>query len=526
MSLLSLCDVSFAHACGALLFEGASFSINPDDRVAVVGPNGAGKSTLLRLIAGQLEASRGVIARRRNLTIATAGQEFAATASGALFDFVFSELQALARLRARIRELEGQLRCAGAAAEYAERINEYQEAGGYRAEAEVGRTLGGLGFAEQDFSRAFESLSGGERMRAQLARALAWPAGLLILDEPTNHLDAAARDWLADHLRTRSGGWVVASHDRSLLAGCARRIIEIERGQVRVFEGGYAGYRRARALIHAQAWAAYEAFERRKEVVALAARRRESLAARVAHTPEGIRGGKDHYARKAAKVARTARILRERVAEQHRVEKPWQEQPIEGLTFDQVPRSSDLVLVAEHLSKSYGGRTLFRDLSFHVCRGGRLVIRGPNGSGKTTLLNIMQGTVQPDAGCVHLGAHVAPAAIAQELDALDSQLSPLAICGADTSARTLLACLKLRPECLNRPLLELSGGERTKVALARLLNSRANLLLLDEPTNHLEIEAQEALELALRLYPGTVAAVSHDPLFIEAIGPDVNFLDL
>jgi ATP-binding cassette subfamily F protein 3 len=208
-----------------------------------------------------------------------------------------------------------------------------------------------------------------------------------------------------------------------------------------------------------------------------------------------VRGGKDHYARKAAKVARTARILRARASDELRVEKPWEEQPMEGLTFDKVSRSGDVVVAATRLTKSYGSKTLFRDLSFHVRRGDRLAIVGPNGSGKTTLLNIIQGTTLPDSGTVRFG-------------------------------RTLLACLKLRLDRLNRPLGELSGGERTKVALARILTSGANLLLLDEPTNHLEIEAQEALEQALQRYPGTVIIVSHDRFFLDALGPAVATLNL
>lgn len=529
MSLLSLSEVSFAYACAAPLLEGVSFSINPHDRIALVGPNGAGKSTLLGLIAGRLDPSRGGIARRRGLTIALAGQDCASAAAQSLFDFA-EATTGLAPMRSRIAALEGQLSGPAVAAAYAELINEYQERGGFQAEAAVARTLSGLGFHPSGFDRGVQSLSGGERMRAELARAISTPADLLILDEPTNHLDAAARDWLAEALNSRTGASIVASHDRSLLSAFAGRIIEVDEARARVFESGYVDYRRARALMDAQAWGAYEAFQRRKAAVERAAQRRDTLAGRVARTPGGIRGGKDHYARKAAKVARTARILRSRVSDSHRVEKPWEDPPIDGLTFDRMTRSGDLVLVAEGLAKSFAGRTLFRGLSFHLRRGGRLVIRGANGSGKTTLLKIIEGSLPPDQGSVQLGAHVEPAVVAQDLAALDAHLSPFEICGSDLAARTLLACLKLRRECLNRPLRELSGGERTKVALARILNSRANLLLLDEPTNHLEIEAQEALELALRLYPGTVIAVSHDSFFIEALGSDLGpkmaFLDL
>ena len=189
-------------------------------------------------------------------------------------------------------------------------------------------------------------------------------------------------------------------------------------------------------------------------------------------------------------------------------------------------RSGEVVLAGSGLSKSYGGKTLFLNLGFHLRRGERLAILGPNGCGKTTLLNIIQGKLPPDSGEVRFGSNVEMAGVAQDSGGLDLTLSPLHICGSQTMARTLLACLKVRPDRLNRPAGELSGGERTKVALARILTSGANLLILDEPTNHLEIEAQEALEQALRLYPGAAIVVSHDRFFLDALGPEVRHLRL
>ncbi|SPE22402.1 ABC transporter related [Candidatus Sulfopaludibacter sp. SbA3] len=526
MSLLALSELSFEYPSGPVLFENVSFSLNPSDRLAIVGPNGSGKSTLLRLIAGDLEPTRGRIIRQRTLRIAVADQEVPTGLRQSLFDFVFGALPSLAQLRAHLQELEQRLADPSSAAEYASRINEYQECGGFLAEAAVTRTLSGLGYSPPDLDRGVQSLSGGERTRAALARALSMEADLLVLDEPTNHLDIAAREWLETSLASRPAACAITSHDRALLSAFANRIVEIERAKVSVFETGYQDYRRARVLLDRQAWLAYEAFERRKAALNRAAQRREQLSVRVAATPEGIRGGKDHYARKAAKVARTGRILKERVSEEHRVEKPWEEQPIEGLTFDTVARSGDIAVAGARLTKSYGAKTLFRDLSFHVRRGDRLAILGPNGAGKTTLLNVIQGTTLPDSGSVRFGAKVQMASLAQTPAEFDLSRSPLDICGADTAARTLLACLKLRPDRLNRPLQELSGGERTKVALARILTSGANLLLLDEPTNHLEIEAQEALEQALQLYPGALIVVSHDRFFLDALGPEMTTLTL
>jgi len=526
MSLLALSGVSFAYSCGSPLFEGASFSVNPGDRIAIVGPNGAGKSTLLRLLAGELAPADGEIVRRCPLLISVAGQGLSTGAPTTLFDFVLEALGPLATLRMAIRGLEAQLANPLCACEYASRINEYQECGGYAAEAAVARILGGLGYPEQDFERDIQTLSGGERTRAGLARALSMHSDVLILDEPTNHLDVGAREWLEGHLRNRQSATVLTSHDRALLAAFATRVVEIERGKLRIFEGGFADYRRARDILDRQAWDAYNAFERRRAAVEQAADSRQELARSVAATPEGSAGVRNpFYARKAAKVARTGRILRERVREDARVEKPWEEDPMDGLAFKGVVRSGDIVLAVRGLAKVYGGKTLFRDLSFVLRRGERMVLRGANGSGKTTLLNIILGRERPDAGSIAFGTKVQLASVDQ-IQNWDLDRAPLEICGTSTNARTLLACLKLRPDRIHRPLRELSGGERTKVALARVLNSGANLLLLDEPTNHLEIEAQEALEQALRRYPGTLIVVSHDRSFLEGIGSKAVCLEM
>lgn len=526
MSLLSLCDISFEYSSASRLFEGVTFSVNPLDRVAIVGPNGAGKTTLLRLISGTLEPVGGRIVRRSPLRLATADQEIHAGSSRFLFDFAFEAFGGLAVQRAAMHEMESRLDDPACACEYSVRVNEYQEAGGFAAEAAVARTLSGLGYLQSDYDRDIRTLSGGERNRAALARALSARSDLLILDEPTNHLDIAAREWLEGELRSRPASCIFTSHDRTLLDRVATRIVEIERGKVRVFETGYREYRGTRKLLERQAWQAYDASERRRAAAEEASRRRAQLARKVATPPAGERTDNDFYNRKAAKVARTARILRERASEDKCVDKPWEEQPIDGLSFEHVARCGDVAIQARGLAKSWGGRTLFHDLTFVARRGDRLAIRGPNGSGKTTLLSIIRGAVASDEGWVRLGSNVRLEAVAQVPADLDLDRTPLELCGVDTNARTLLACLKLRPERLNSPLRSLSGGERTKVALARILNSGANLLLLDEPTNHLEIEAQEALEQALARYPGTLIVVSHDRSFLEALGPGLAYIDL
>jgi ATP-binding cassette subfamily F protein 3 len=439
---------------------------------------------------------------------------------------VFGAHPQLSSLRARCRALEQRLADAAFAAGYAALINEYEELGGFTAEADVVKVLVALGFEKTQFDVHANCLSSGERARASLARALSSRCDLLLLDEPTNYLDLRAREWLENSLIARPEACVVISHDRAFLRAFAGRILEIDRGSVRAFDGGYDEYRRARAQIERQAWADYEAFQRRREAAETAARRRDQLARRVASAPAGIRGGKDHYARKAAKVQRTARILRQRASEDNAVEKPWEEQAISTLCFEPAQRSGDRALVADGITKCFGYRVLFHELTIRLRRGERLVIAGPNGSGKTTLLEILRGALAPDSGSVRMGANVDIACVTQDGRDLDFDRTPIEICGADADARTLLGCLKLPPDCQNRPLRDLSAGEQTKVSLARALKTKANVLFLDEPTNHLEIEAQEALEQALARYTGALVVVSHDRAFIQTLGHDITMMQL
>jgi len=512
MSLLNVTGLSFRYPSTIELFRGATFAVEAGDCLAMVGANGAGKTTLLRLLAGELEPNGGTIARRKGLQVASAGQQ-GASGAGSLFNHVFGVRPHLARLRVRLAAAQREAPC-----DYAELVNEYDARGGYAAEAQTERILSGLGFAPCEWELPLTRLSGGQRTRAGLARALHTEADLLLLDEPTNHLDIAAREWIEQQLAGRA--CVLVSHDRTLLRKVANRVLEIERGRVRVFAGGYDEYRARRALAERQAWENYDAFQRRKAAAEQAAQRRARLAVQVGIAPPDARSGHDFYGRKAAKVARTARLLRERAVRGPEIAKPWEEQPIPELAFAQVPRSGDIALSVTNLAKSYPGKPLFAGISFDLARGGRLAITGPNGSGKTALLRVLLGLEPADAGTVRLGAHVVTGHYAQDAENLDRAATPFGICGSDTLARTLLACLKVRLDRVDQPLADASAGERAKVALVRLMVSGANLLLLDEPTNHLDIEAQEALEKMLAQYPGTLVVTSHDRSFLEAIRPD------
>ena len=513
MSLLNVSGLSFRYPSTIELFRSATFAIEPGDCLAIVGPNGAGKSTLLSILAGELEPTAGCIVRRKGLQVASAEQQVAAGA-GSLFDYVFGARPHLTQLRVRLAATEREAPC-----DHAELVNEYDAFGGYAAEAQTESILSGLGFAPCEWELPAATLSGGQRTRAGLARALHTDADLRLLDEPTNHLDIAAREWLEEQLAGR-GACVLVSHDRTLLRRVANRVLEIDHGQATLFEGGYDAYRERRSLAERQARQNYDAWQRRKAAAEQAAQRRSRLATKVATAPPGERSGNDFYGRKAAKVARTARLLRERADRGPRIAKPWEEQPIPVLQFAEGRRSGDVALAVTNLAKSYPGKPLFAGINFDLARGERLAITGPNGSGKTTLLRTLLGLEPPDTGNVRFGAQVLAGYYAQDSENLENSATPLEICGSHTLARTLLACLKVRPDRVDQPLAETSAGERAKVALVRLLVSEANLLVLDEPTNHLDIEAQEALEKTLAQYPGTIVLVSHDRSFLEALAPN------
>ncbi len=376
-----------------------------------------------------------------------------------------------------------------------------------------------VSYLKQSDTAPLRNASGGERVREDLAVCLRSDADLLLLDEPTNHLDIDGREWLEQRLLRSRAACLFVSHDRVFLDRVATRTFHLERGRLNTYSGTYSDFLRERGVRERQQWQEYSAAQRRIAAAERAAEQRDRISARVARAPEGARHGKDFYGRKAGKVARTARLIRDRKTEAERIAKPWEESRIPDLDFANVPACPPVLLHAAHVSS----RPLFDDIAFQVRRGERWAVLGPNGSGKTTLLRILAGLAPPQDGEVHVAPATRAGYFAQDCEDLDTARSALEHCTAhasQTAARTLLACLKLSAERVASPLSTLSSGERVKVAIARLMLSPVNLLILDEPTNHLDIEAIEALVGALAQFPGAIIAATHDRYLVEALGAE------
>jgi ATP-binding cassette, subfamily F, member 3 len=526
MSFLHVSNLAFRHDSQSdWLFRAASFEIAPGDRVALVGPNGSGKSSLLRILTGELEPSAGTIVRRSGLRLAYVRQEVSVPAGERLEDFVLAADPEIGELRAACRALEARLDDESTAIRYADLLTTYEARGGYLLEARAESVLDGLGLDARERDLAMENLSSGQRARAELARLLLSPADLLLIDEPTNHLDVEAREWLERYLSGVDAAYVLVSHDRVFLSRAASKTLELRGGALTAYGGSYEFYREQRALEERQAWERFEAQQRREAAAMRAAEQRMATARKVAKAPPDVRNGHDFYRAKAARVQRTARILRERSVRGPVAVKPYVDAPIPVLDFAGMRRSGDVVVRLDGVAKSFDGKPLFAGLSATVGRGERWAIVGPNGSGKTTLLRMVRGLERAEAGSIETGAGVRAGYFAQEGEHMDPELSPLAFCLTlnrdERWVRTVLACLKVRADQVRQPIGSMSGGERAKVALAGLLLGGANLLLLDEPTNHLDIEAREALEGTLAQYPGTVLFVSHDRHFVETLADNV-----
>jgi len=500
---IQLSSVRLAYGAEEVLRD-VSATGRPRDRVALVGRNGAGKTTLLRILAGELTADGGEVTRPSGTRVALHDQRPPIAGAETLGSYVGAGAARAERLETRLRELEARMSSGeGGDAllrEYDRVQAELERAGGYAWRSRLESVVRGLGFTPADLDRPLATFSGGELTRASHGRALAAEPDLLLLDEPTNHLDLEAIDWLEDHLSSLDASVVLVSHDRWFLESVGTAVLEIEAGRGRSMPGKYSEWRHQRALLLA-------------EQAELADRQRRDLAHLQRFVDRFRYGTKARQAQ--SKLKAMARI------EAERVDSPRADRV---LAFDFPPpaRSGRIVVEARGLDVAVPGRTLVSDATFAVERGDRVALIGPNGAGKTTMVETLLGRRAPEAGTGRLGHGVTPAYYSQQSVDLPERSRLVEVLQDGTGltrgqARSLLGRFLFSGEEAEKPVEVLSGGERRRLALARLVCSGANLLVLDEPTNHLDVESREALEDALLAFPGTILLVSHDRALVEAV---------
>ena len=496
-----------------LLFEKVDWQITPGERTGLVGGNGTGKSTLLRILAGLDSVDDGSVERTGGMTLGYLPQDGLQLRGRSVFEECLSAFDETRALEQRIEELHSQLpdlppdspQYAALANQLAHSDALFRTQDGYTMEARVGIVLSGLGFAKEDWVRSTEEFSGGWQMRVALAKLLLEKPDLLLLDEPTNHLDLEARNWLEGYLHSYPYAYILISHDRFFLDVATNKIAELWNHRLYTYSGNYEKYLQQKGERQTQLEAAYR--HQREHI--------EHLEA---------------FIRRFRAQATKARQVQSRIKELERIERielPPEEAAIH-FTFPQPPGSGRTVVEASQVSKSYAPKQVFAGAQFTIERGDRIALVGPNGAGKSTLMRLLAALDTPTDGEIRHGHNVVLQYFAQDqYKELDPGARMLDDIGASapripqTELRSLLGCFLFSGDDVFKPLGVLSGGERNRYALARLLVSPANFLLLDEPTNHLDMRAKEVLLEAIRNFTGTVVFVSHDRAFIDALATRV-----
>ena len=496
-----------------LLFEDLDWLITPDARVGLVGANGTGKSTLLKIFCGLESLDYGNLVAAKNTTFGYLPQDGLQLSGRTVFDecmSVFTNLRALEREMEELAHKMGELdHTSGEYAQVAERYErisaEFRVKDGYALESQVGTVLDGLGFGKQDWTRYTEEFSGGWQMRIALGKLLLSKPNLLLLDEPTNHLDLETRNWLEQYLLEYPFAYVLISHDRYFLDVTVERIVEIWNRRVHFYSGNYEKYLQQKQ-------------ERRDSLVAAWKNQRERI--------EQLEAFINRFRYQATKAKQVQSRIKE-LEKIERIEIPAEEKTIH-FTFPQPNPSGRLVVECSDVAKSYGAKEVFRDVNFTIQRGDRIALVGVNGAGKSTLIRLLTGIEPLTSGTLKLGHNVEPDYFAQdqyrELDTsrrMLDDLSDVAPQKSNTELRGLLGCFLFSDDDVFKPIGVLSGGERNRYALARMLLHPSNFLLLDEPTNHLDMRAKDVLLESLEKYNGTVVFVSHDRYFIDKLATRV-----
>jgi ATP-binding cassette subfamily F protein 3 len=514
IATISALDKSFGKR---VIFDKLDFLIDRGERVGLIGPNGAGKSTLFKIITGEIEPEGGIIAIAKTVRVGHLSQDPKFEPGNTVMDEAELAYARLHELAHHLRDLEHKMADVHDEAlekvleEYQNLQHEFDLAGGYVWAHKLEATLLGVGLGRETWEQDVMTLSGGQRSRLALAKLLISEPDVLLLDEPTNHLDLAAIEWLEKYLMEFTGAVLLISHDRYLLDKLATRIVWLTQQKFKSYPGNYSAYLEQRALAELSQQRAYEEqqadIEKQKEFVrrfgagqrSKEAKGREKRLNRLLESDQVIQA-----------VATTNKIR---------------------LNIDSDQRAGDQVLQVRELSKAFGEKKLWQDISFFVKRGERIGVIGPNGSGKTTLLEVLQNRAPADAGKIKWGANLTIGYYDQKLDQFDPEKTVLDEAAADRvgvtikEVRDVLAMMLFRDEDSNKQIKLLSGGERARVRLAQLLLDKPNVLILDEPTNHLDVDSCTALEGALNDFPGTIFCVSHDRYFLDAVATRLLVID-
>ena len=484
-----------------------SFHIEDHEKAAIVGINGAGKSTLLKVLIGKLAADDGVVTWAKGASIGYLAQHQDLVGAETIYDALLEVKKPVIQMEARIRSLELEMKSASGdeletkLSEYSRLNHEFEMADGYSYQSEITGVLKGLGFTEDEFSKPITALSGGQKTRVSLGKLLLTKPDILLLDEPTNHLDMESIAWLETYLRNYSGAVIIVAHDRYFLDRVVTKIIELDMGHCTVFSGNYSAYSDKKAMLRDAAIRAY--LNQQQEI-----RHQEAVIAKL----------KSFNREKSIKRAESREKMLDKI---DRLEKPVQTNDSMDIRLEPDVVSGNDVLTVTDLSKSFDTQTLFTNVDFEIKRGERVAVIGNNGTGKTTLLKIINGIIPADSGQIRLGSKVHIGYYDQEHQVLHmdktlfQEIQDTYPNMNNTQIRNTLAAFLFTGDDVFKLIRDLSGGERGRVSLAKLMLSDANFLLLDEPTNHLDITSKEILESALNRYTGTVLYVSHDRYFIN-----------
>ena len=491
-----------------VIIKSCSFNIEDHEKAAIVGINGAGKSTLLKIITGIEPADTGLVTLAKDKTLGYLSQQQNLNSDNTIYDELLSVKQYILDMEAQLRSIENQMKSADDTAletlmkKYSDLNHEFELNNGYAYKSEITGVLKGLGFAEEDFTLNVNTLSGGQKTRVALGRLLLSKPDIILLDEPTNHLDMESISWLENYLLNYSGAVLIVAHDRYFLDKIVSKIIELDNGNATVFSGNYTDYASKKAIL------------RNMQLKEYLNQQRE-----IKHQEEVITKLKQFNREKSIKRAESREKMLNKM---EFVDKPEILNDKMDIKLEPNVISGNDVLTVDNLTKGFDGTVLFDNICFQIKRGERVALIGSNGTGKTTILKLINEIIPADSGSIYLGAKVNIGYYDQEHHVLDPDKTIFdEIRDAypdlnNTQIRNTLAAFLFTNEDVFKYIKDLSGGERGRVSLAKLMLSNANFLILDEPTNHLDITSKEILENALNSYTGTVLFVSHDRYFINS----------